>query len=79
MPVIAARRAERLFGRTPQGEEIVIIGDTPSDMTCGLSVGARAIGVATGAYSADQLLQAGAYAAFDDLTALELVWEAITT
>lgn len=78
LPGIAARRAEPLFGRTPQGEEIVIIGDTPSDMTCGLPVGARAIGVATGAYSADELFQAGAYAAFDDLTDLELVWEAIT-
>jgi phosphoglycolate phosphatase-like HAD superfamily hydrolase len=46
---------------------MVIIGDTPADVTCGASVGARAIGVATGSYSRTDLLAAGAFAAFDTL------------
>ena len=33
LPAIAASRAVPHFGREPQGEEIVIIGDTPADMT----------------------------------------------
>ena len=77
LPAIAAARAERHFGRRPQGAEIVIIGDTPADVTCGSGVGARAIGVATGAYTTDDLAAAGAYAAFTDLSDEDGVWRAI--
>jgi phosphoglycolate phosphatase-like HAD superfamily hydrolase len=77
LPAIAAARAERHFGRRPSGPEIVIIGDTPADVTCGNGVGARAIGVATGAYTTDDLTAAGAYAAFTDLSDEEGVWRAI--
>jgi phosphoglycolate phosphatase-like HAD superfamily hydrolase len=47
------------------GDDLVIVGDTPADVTCGASLGARAIGVATGSFSRADLLAAGAYAAFD--------------
>jgi phosphoglycolate phosphatase-like HAD superfamily hydrolase len=67
LPAIAAERAAPLLRRIPRGDEIVIVGDTPSDMTCGRPVGARAIGVATGSYSMSDLVAAGAYAAFPDL------------
>lgn len=77
LPPIAARRAAPLFGREPAGATVVIIGDTPADMTCGVSIGARAIGVATGSYRADDLMAAGAFAAFDDLSDPQPVWEAI--
>ena len=77
LPAIAASRAVRHFGRRPTGAEIVIIGDTPADVTCGNGVGARAIGVATGAYTTDDLTAAGAYAAFTDLSDEEGVWKAI--
>jgi phosphoglycolate phosphatase-like HAD superfamily hydrolase len=77
LPAIAAARAEPHFGRRPAGPEIVIVGDTPADVTCGASVGARAIGVATGSFSAGELTAVGAYAAFDDLSDLDAVWEAI--
>jgi phosphoglycolate phosphatase-like HAD superfamily hydrolase len=77
LPAIAADRAVRHFGRRPSGAEIVIIGDTPADVTCGNGVGARAIGVATGAYTTDDLTAAGAYAAFTDLSDEEGVWRAI--
>ena len=77
LPAIAAARAVRHFGRRPSGAEIVIIGDTPADVTCGNGVGARGIGVATGAYTTDDLTAAGAYAAFTDLSDEEGVWKAI--
>jgi phosphoglycolate phosphatase len=77
LPAIAARRAEPHFGREPRGREVVIIGDTPADMTCGEAISARAIGVATGAYSIESLAAAGAHAAFPDLTDTTRVLEAI--
>jgi phosphoglycolate phosphatase-like HAD superfamily hydrolase len=77
LPAIAAERAAPLFRRLPRGDEIVILGDTPSDMTCGRAVGARSIGVATGSYAAHDLAAAGAYAVFPDLAEPELVAQAI--
>ncbi|MEP6572270.1 MAG: HAD hydrolase-like protein [Gemmatimonadota bacterium] len=77
LPAIAALRAEPHFGRIPVGHDVVIIGDTPADVTCGRSIGARAIGVATGSYSVAQLLEAGAHAAFPDLSDTERVLEVL--
>jgi phosphoglycolate phosphatase-like HAD superfamily hydrolase len=77
LPRIAAERAAPLMGRVPQGEEIVIIGDTPSDITCGNGVGARAIGVATGWHTAEELRAAGAYTVFDNFTDPDPVLDAI--
>jgi phosphoglycolate phosphatase len=77
LPPIAAVRAAPLMGRVPTGEEIVIIGDTPADMTCGLGVGARAVGVATGRHSVVDLLAAGAHVAFEDLSDTSAVLDAI--
>lgn len=77
LPPIAARRAEPHFGRVPSGAEVVIVGDTPADVTCGLGIGARAVAVATGAYPLDDLRAAGAYATFQDLSATDEVLAAI--
>jgi phosphoglycolate phosphatase len=77
LPAIAARRAEPHFGREPRGREVVIIGDTPADVTCGQAISARAIGVATGSYSLESLTAAGAHAAFPDLRDTTRVLEAI--
>jgi phosphoglycolate phosphatase-like HAD superfamily hydrolase len=67
LPAIAAARAEPHLGHLPSGHDVVIIGDTPADVTCGQAIGARAIGVATGSYSAEDLRDAGAYLVVDDL------------
>lgn len=77
LPMIAARRAEPIFGRIPTGHDVVILGDTPADVTCGASIGARAIAVATGSYSCAELSAAGAHAAFDSFVDTAAVLEAI--
>ncbi len=77
LPPIAARRAERIFGRVPHGDEVVIIGDTPADIACGAGIAARALGVATGAYSVADLAACGPHAVFEDLSRTDAVIEAI--
>jgi phosphoglycolate phosphatase-like HAD superfamily hydrolase len=77
LPAIAAARAEAVMGHRPDGGRVVIIGDTPADVTCGAAIGARAIGVATGWYSRQELLDAGAHAAFDRFDDLDAAIAAI--
>jgi phosphoglycolate phosphatase len=77
LPAIARARAEALLGRALAGRDVVVIGDTPADMGCGLGIGARAVGVATGRYSVDQLRACGAAAVFADLSDTAAVMRAI--
>ena len=77
LPPIAVERAIPLFGRVPTGGEIVIIGDTPADVTCGAAIGVRAVAVATGAYSEADLRSAGAHATFATLESTEDVLDSI--
>ena len=77
LPEIARRRAERVLGQPVCGRDIVVIGDTPADVACGVSIGARAIGVATGRYSVEELRACGAAAVFADLTDTTAVVRAI--
>jgi phosphoglycolate phosphatase len=70
-----ARRAvdlvtERIGSELPP-ESLVVIGDTPHDVRCGLEIGARTLAVASGAYSAHQLRGAGAWLVLDELPAPE--------
>jgi phosphoglycolate phosphatase-like HAD superfamily hydrolase len=77
LPPVAVARARAAVGIEFARGDIVIVGDTPSDVTCGRALEARAIGVATGRYHADELREAGAAAVFADLSATEDVLEAI--
>lgn len=77
LPAIAARRAEPYFGRLPTGPEVVIIGDTPADIACGTGIDARAVAVATGAYTVADLRACGPHAAFENLSDTDRVLEAI--
>ncbi|HEU5303816.1 MAG TPA: HAD hydrolase-like protein [Gemmatimonadales bacterium] len=77
LPPIAARRAEPFFGRLPAGPEVVIIGDTPADITCGECISARAVAVATGSYSVADLQACRPHAVFEDLSDTDRVLEAI--
>ena len=53
--VVARERGSRLLGRPLNGEEMLVIGDTPRDIECGRFIGARVLAVATGSYSLEQL------------------------
>lgn len=77
LPAIAARRAAAVLGRVPEGETVVIVGDTPADVTCGQGIGARSVAVATGSYSVAALRDAGARATFDDLSDTDAVLDAL--
>jgi len=77
LPEIAQRRAREELGVVATGKEVVIVGDTPADVTCGRGIGARAIGVATGSYTVERLLEAGADAAFPDLSDTDAVVGAV--
>ncbi|HEV8598206.1 MAG TPA: HAD family hydrolase [Gemmatimonadales bacterium] len=77
LPPIAARRAEPHFGRVPSGAEVVIIGDTPADVSCGACIGARSVAVATGGFSVAELEAAGAHAVLPDFSDLPRAREAI--
>lgn len=77
LPAIAAARAEAIMGRVPSGDDVVIIGDTPADVACGAGIRARAVAVATGSYSVDELTGCGPHAVFADLRDTERVLTAI--
>ena len=77
LPRVAQQRAERFFGMPMQGSHMVIIGDTPADIHCGKSLGVRAIGVATGRYTVDQLASHQPAAVFATLEDTARVVEAI--
>jgi phosphoglycolate phosphatase len=50
------------------GEATVLVGDTPLDVAAALATGARAVGVATGDFTEQELIAAGAHAVLPDLT-----------
>jgi phosphoglycolate phosphatase-like HAD superfamily hydrolase len=58
--------------------DTIVIGDTPLDVACATVGGARAIGVATGNYSVDDLRAAGADVVFQDLADTAAVLSALT-
>jgi phosphoglycolate phosphatase len=54
----------------------VYIGDSPPDMAAAVSAGARAVGVATGSFTPDDLTRAGADVVLDSLTAFPAWYQA---
>jgi phosphoglycolate phosphatase-like HAD superfamily hydrolase len=77
LPGIAQQRARDVIGADIAGDRLVVIGDTPADIRCGESIGAKAIGVATGRYSVEELASHGAYAVFETLADTDAVMERI--
>ena len=77
---LARRRAAGVYGESGQdfaGEATIVIGDTPLDIEAALAAGARAVGVATGPFSAEDLRAAGAHAVLADLTSTPAVLAAL--
>jgi phosphoglycolate phosphatase-like HAD superfamily hydrolase len=77
LPAIAQRRASEMLGLDIAGDRLVVIGDTPADIDCGRSLGAKAIGVASGHYTVEQLESHNPYAVFSSLKDTERVLETI--
>ncbi len=77
LPAVAQRRACEILGAEVAGNRLIVIGDTPADVRCGESIGAKAIGVATGRYTVEQLQEHGAYAVFETLADTDAVMQRI--
>ena len=77
LPQVAATRAAALVGRQFAGADVVILGDTPDDVACGRSIGARSVAVATGFYDAAALRASGATYVFETLVDTASVLDAI--
>src|ERR1700677_1523180 len=75
---VARLAASRAYGADFGGWSTVLVGDTPLDVEAALATGARAVGVATGSYSQEELTAAGAHAVLPDLTDAARVRAAIT-
>lgn len=53
---IAKRRGEVVLGESLRGEEVLVIGDTPLDISCARAIGAKVLAVGTGMYRPRDLL-----------------------
>jgi phosphoglycolate phosphatase-like HAD superfamily hydrolase len=64
---VARASAARRYGSDFGGQATVLVGDTPLDVGAALATSARAVGVATGSFTAEDLAAAGAHAVLPDL------------
>lgn len=78
LPAIARARARALTGHDFPFERVVIIGDTPLDVDCARACGARAVAVATGFHSGDELVACAPDVFFEDFADVERVVRALT-
>jgi phosphoglycolate phosphatase-like HAD superfamily hydrolase len=77
LPAIAQRRAREELGLDVPGSRIILIGDTPADIECGRSIGARTIAVATGRYTVEELARHEPLAVFPTLVDTDAVMQVI--
>lgn len=77
LPQVAVDRARELLGRDFDGHNVVVIGDTPSDVRCGESLGVFTVAVATGRHDRAVLEAEGADVVFDDLSDTPAVLRAL--
>lgn len=75
---IASRRAADHHGDAFCPERIIVVGDTPHDISCGKAIGARTIAVATGRYAREQLNAYAPSALFDTLEDVSAFFRAAT-
>ncbi|MFB7279787.1 HAD family hydrolase [Streptomyces hydrogenans] len=78
---VSRQLAAARYGAGVDAGAVVLVGDTPLDVEAAHAAGARAVGVATGAYTEADLTAAGAHAVVPDLrdaTALAKAVESVT-
>jgi phosphoglycolate phosphatase-like HAD superfamily hydrolase len=64
----ALERGGEVAGKALDAGATIAVGDTPRDVAAGHGAGIKVVGVATGAYTAAQLTDAGADWAIEDVT-----------
>ena len=74
---LARGRAARAYGTDFGGPATVLVGDTPLDVAAALATGARAVGVATGQFTAADLAASGAHVVLPDLADTGRVLDAV--
>lgn len=77
LPTLAVEAAARLRGESISGGEIIIVGDTPHDITCGKHLGVNTIAVATGKFGMEELQSHNPTHVFHDLSDTQAVLNAI--
>ena len=60
LPPVGMRRYHELNGNAVAPERVVVIGDTPHDVSCAQAHGCRSLGVGTGVFTSEQLTGCGA-------------------
>jgi phosphoglycolate phosphatase-like HAD superfamily hydrolase len=78
LPAIARERASVIMDRAIGFAEIAVIGDTPLDVDCARACGARAVAVATGQHTVDELAACKPDAVFADLADVDAAVRALT-
>ena len=73
----ARTRALERHGADFPPERIYVLGDTPHDIACARAIGAKAVAIATGQYSRDQLAEHAPDFLFDDLSDVATVVTAL--
>jgi phosphoglycolate phosphatase len=70
----SALAAAREAGHAVADGRICLVGDTPFDVAAGKALGIPVLGVASGKFGIDALVEAGADIAAEDFTDLERLW-----
>jgi len=74
---VARRKARARHGAEVSAAETVVVGDTPLDVDAAHAAGARAVAVATGPYTAQELEQAGPDAVLEDVRDVDALLAAL--
>jgi phosphoglycolate phosphatase len=70
---LAMSRGEQLLQQKLSGREILVIGDTPLDVACAKSIGAKVIAVATGTFTMAQLKESNPTWTVENLSQLTVL------
>lgn len=68
LPGVALARARETWGVRFAGMDVLVIGDTPRDVECGLAHQVGTVGVSTGRFAPDDLWDAGAHHVVKDFS-----------